>query len=312
MPIYRAGSPVDVIYRGGVQVDRVYRGGSLVWSRPVPVRQPIAETTAIGASAHSFLDTATGVEGGHGGILNTIWTGTIHQTFAGYSTEQTRYDLNGPDRTATYAGPLIIALYGDVAAGQMWGPASPEGITQYATCVSYAQEAAAMGRDSVVLYVPWTPESVAPTQTLIDQTNARVEALRQHIRSNANIPVWVIPAHLLVAEALDYYPDNVYRDGLHLQMSTDTPSRHTPEALSWMVYMWLTMQQHSNPADPTDLAHLKAAAWSILTGDEWTGMSSLPAPAAEYGDGQITINGIPAPPTYNVAYGEGEITISEA
>ncbi|MDB6179013.1 fibronectin type III domain-containing protein [Paracoccus sp. Z330] len=230
----------------------------------VAARAAISDATATGYSAHSFLDTATGVEGTHGGNLGVLRTGTLNQSFIGGSSEMARWNNQGVEVTATYDGPLFIALYGDPSTG-MWEPDSTEGQEQYQACYYYAKDAENKGRDSVVLYTPWGPQGSNGDA----DTSAKTEALRQWLQSHLTIDVWVVPTHLVVREAIDYLdPATPYGgDAFHMESTGDTTI-----ALSWMIQMWLQMAEDVNGSDSALLSHLKATTWTLLTGMEWSGL----------------------------------------
>lgn len=274
-------------------------------------RPAIARGDAFGSSEHSFLNTATGITGtgadsnpipDHGGILATdadMWDGaTIYSTFLPGSSEASRYAINGDERTATYDGPLIVALFGNAGTGQMWNPGETEWTEQRDTLVAYATEALAAGRAYMAIATPWPP-SPTSTDPYFEDISRKTQLLRDEIEAAVpGIQVWVFPEHLMVQYALATYGGDVYGgDGLHLRRPDELPLHYTTWAMSRMLDMFLTQEQWDTTGDPAELADLTDEAWRILTTYEWCGMGggTVVVPTFNPANAQIYVDDGSAP-----------------
>lgn len=294
-------------------------------------RPAIARGDEFGSSEHSFLNTATGITGtgadsnpipDHGGILATdadMWDGaTIYSTFLPGSSEASRYAINGDERTATYDGPLIVALFGNAGTGQMWNPGETEWTEQRDTLVAYATEALAAGRAYMAIATPWPP-SPTSTDPYFEDISRKTQLLRDEIEAAVpGLQVWVFPEHLLLQYALATYGGDVYGgDGLHLRRPDELPLHYTTWAMSRMLDMFLTQEQWDTTGDPAELADLTEEAWRILTTYEWCGMGggTVIVPAFNPANAQIYVDDGSAPAgtvTSLTAEGTLGLTFTEA
>lgn len=319
MPIYRGSSEVDAAYRGDAAVSRIYRGGDLVWISP-QLHQPVANDATTLFSAHSFLLTAMFPISGydHGGILDDLRTGSFLYTFLPGSSEMARWNEQGPEITATGNYRLFVALFGSETTG-LWVPSSTEGQDQYQALYYYCKDAYNKGRDEVALWAPWAGGS----NNFDADTSAR--SMRIKVTLEAWIPglkVSILPAHLLVRDAIDYMAANSLGtpysgDNFHLDETGDTPS-----ALSHMIQSWLSVTPPAvDGGDSALLAYLKTRAWYWLTHWQPCGMGGtitvtphadttpIVTPLEPPSSGGATTPAQPATPSIS-AIGEDTATVS--
>ncbi|SNT76701.1 hypothetical protein [Paracoccus seriniphilus] len=259
---------------------------------PLYPRAAISRSTVIGLSGHSFSDAGWGHAAGklgadgntipdHGGILlSDIWgvdlsvdPDAIPYTFLPFSSEAARYAMNGPERTASYDGPLWVAPFGSQATGRMWDPGTTEWTEQRNTLVAYASEAAAAGRAYMVLPTLWPPQATSGPEYFED-INQKTQRLREEIEAAVpGFKVWVCPRGMLFEYALQTYGTSVYGgDALHPRRPDESPTRYTTWAFSRMDDMFMTQERWDTTGDPAELADLTDKAWELLTSYEWCGM----------------------------------------
>lgn len=298
------------------------KGQGFSWGAnpPAAARPTALLTEDIGSSAHSLLDTATGVTGYHGGNLATNWTGTIQQTYWGGSYLSYRWGLDGPDRTATSYAAFVFTEMADFASGYA-DPATTQGIETLQYAFWHVLNAQSKGARFAIIWWAWSPPGT--TAALDDDTMSKAQYLRQWLqtRPEITIPVYVAPTAYFIRQVIGinatYNPGwDIFADEIgHLNSSW----QEVDEGCGWL--LWMMLRGVKAPDDGSRSAFLQAIideGWSIINQYEFTGYGSMPVAAypvatdplpnpAPLGGGSLTAPTVTENPSFaptGVGYGE--------
>ena len=273
-----------------------------------PGRVTIAPTEGVAFSSHSFLAFAAGVTPDGGStVLASLWQGTRHLNYLGFSSLKQRWDANGVDRTGDYSGALWLTEFVNPADGGWPAPDSAAGRETLQYLYWYGLTAQRKGCKAIFLYPPWSPQGM---EALDPQTMSwfQRQADWWNARPDATIPAYVMPVPAIVAGFRAMFaPQSIYSDGLHLRGSNDAePNKHM-DALAVGLDMMMTGTRPAN--DPSWTAEMIAQVdivWAAIRDYACTGLGGAitvtPTP--------VSADPLPDPmPLLRYGLGEGQIGI---
>ena len=273
-----------------------------------PGRVTIAPTEGVAFSSHSFLAFAAGVTPDGGStVLASLWQGTRHLNYLGFSTLKQRWDTNGVDRTGDYSGALWLTEFVNPVDGGWPAPDSAAGRETLQYLYWYGLTAQRKGCKAIFLYPPWSPQGM---EALDPQTMSwfQRQADWWNARPDATIPAYVMPIPAIVAGFRAMFaPQSIYSDGLHLRGSNDAePNKHM-DALAAGLDMMMTGTRPAN--DPSWTAEMIAQVdivWAAIRDYACTGLGGAitvtPTP--------VSADPLPDPmPLLRYGLGEGQIGI---
>lgn len=204
------------IWYAGREVQQLFIAGQR-WIKPNQ-RVLIAKDEDIGVDGHSFLALPAGYMGDGGGSSKfpDSRTGEINLTFAGFSSLELRWSLNGPSRTADYTGALFVTEFADPSGGSWPAPSTSQGQTTLQYLYWWAMLAQRKGCKAMFVYPPHSPEPLPIDANILSVHQYYVDWLRA--RPEITIPIYMMPNTAIVRNIRNHFAGtNIFRDDLHLR-----------------------------------------------------------------------------------------------
>lgn len=256
---------------------------------PEPVRVTFSDTAHVVADGHSFLAFSFGYTGDNRGSLTlpNHWQGDIDYNYAGYSSLEQRWNLNGPSRTEPSYDVLWTTEFANPSGG-FWPDPNANTLQYLYWYVLTAQEKNAQ---AVFLLPPWSPQGMDIDAQVMSAFQYYVDWVKS--KPGVTIDIFIIPAPIIVRQWISDF-GNVWDDGLHL--AHDDPSGPTGYnsflcgAMGIAFKMMMTGELESDSAWSNEMNSAVVSAWTFIqdyactgfggtvTVFPWSGADPLPSP----------------------------------